>query len=88
MRLIERNTARVLPTGTPVSGKAMTVEVQRKGYGANIKFAAEDNLVDDVESMPTVVKIEYADGYATVSLERRSGTSKQRESGRSKGLRR
>jgi hypothetical protein len=58
----------VLSRGMPDSGESMAVEVSRKGDSAYIQFATEDNLAEDLERMPTIVKIEYVDGYAVFGM--------------------
>jgi hypothetical protein len=57
--LIERNPGRVLRTGMPVSGDDMVVHAQRKANGAYNMFESQDNLAVDMDSAPTICKVEY-----------------------------
>jgi hypothetical protein len=67
-RLIERNPARVLPTGIPGSGGEMTVHTQRKGDGAYVLFVSQDNMPAGMDSAPVIYKIDYYEAYATFGM--------------------
>jgi hypothetical protein len=66
--LLARGPNRSLPRSMPESGENTSVEVQRRGDGAYVKFTAEDNVAEDMEGMTTIVKTECADGYASVGM--------------------
>jgi hypothetical protein len=61
-------TTHQLPTGIQRTGEEMEVHIQKNGDGAYIWFIHRESLATDMENMPNIVKIEYADVYETLGM--------------------